>query len=30
MPIWVSRMIDRMKYTGGCVVQTAHNTGAEA
>jgi len=30
MLIWGSRMIDRMKFTGGCVTQAAHNTEVEA
>ncbi|MDP4060656.1 hypothetical protein RBLE17_03910 [Rhodobacteraceae bacterium LE17] len=30
MPIWGSRMIDHMKFMGGCVMQAAHHTGAEA
>jgi hypothetical protein len=30
MPIWGSRMINRMKFTSGCVMQAAHNTDAEA
>ena len=30
MPIWGSRMIDRMKFMGGGVMQAANYTGTEA